>query len=89
MVAIATADREPDRTLAEAARLALNADELTVVVDNQVAASVLAKGNVERDAAASKRGHDGERRSVADVLGVLHVVRIAYRSDGIISRLPE
>jgi hypothetical protein len=58
-------------------------------VDDQVAAGVLAKGDVKRYTALSKGGHDGERRPVADALWVFHVVRIAYGSDGIISRLPE
>jgi len=88
-MAVAAADREPDCPFAEAPRLALNADQFPVVVDDQVAAGVLPERDVEPDAGVSEGGHDGERRSVADVLRVLHVVRIAYTPDGIMGRAPE
>jgi len=88
-MAVAAADSEPDCAIAEATRLALNANEVLVVVDDEVAPRVLSEGDIERHAIHPKRGHDCECRAVTDVFGVFHVVRIAYGSDGIISRLPE
>jgi hypothetical protein len=69
--------------------LALNADQFPVVVDDQVAAGVLPERDVEPHAGVSEGCHDRERRSVADILRVFHVVRIAYTSDATIGRAPE
>jgi hypothetical protein len=53
-MAVATADGEPNCALPEATRLAVNANEVPVVVDDEVAAGVLAKRDIERYTAHSE-----------------------------------
>jgi len=86
------ADGEANGSLSHASRLALDAHQFSLSLDDQVAAGVLAEGDVEAVAGLVERSHDGELRPVADdlrVLGTRHVVKFAYRSDGTMGAAPE
>jgi hypothetical protein len=89
VVPIAAAHGKSDRPGAQPSCLALQANKLSITVDDQVAAGVLAEGDIERYAAQPEGGHDRECGSIADVFGVFHVVRIAYGSDATMRRPPE
>jgi len=82
MVAVGAAHQEDDGTVPQPPGLTLDFGEYSLVFDQEVAAGVLAERHVKRVASLSQSEHDGERRAITDVFGVVHVVRLAYVPDG-------
>jgi len=81
MVQVAAAGREGDSAIDQSSGLALHSPEGFAVLNDQVAAGVLAERGVDAIAVRAKSEHDGERRAVADVLRVLHLERVPMSSD--------
>jgi len=67
----------------------LQTEKVTGLVDDEVATRVLTEWDVKSHSAEAKRRHDRQRRAIADVLRMIHVVKIAYESDGTMTRPPE
>jgi hypothetical protein len=61
MVRVTAAHAEPDRTVAQTPRLALNSRKLIAVVDHDVAPRVLAKRKEHAEALALETKKDGKR----------------------------
>jgi hypothetical protein len=88
-VVIAARSTEGDDALQELPGLALDAADSAAIVDDEVVAGVLAEGHENAVTGVSERDDDRQRRAVADILRMLHVVGIANTSDGSIARAPE
>jgi hypothetical protein len=83
MVRIAAADLEHDGAAAEASGLALHAQERRARVRHQVVARVLSERHENVESPEAESQHDGQRRLISGVLGMIHVVKtVIKRSDG-------
>jgi hypothetical protein len=89
VVPVMAAKTEHDGPLSQATRLALNPAQLPVALHDEIAPRVLAERDVEPVPKQLERGHSSKCGAVTYVLGVFHVVRIAYTSDATIGRAPE
>ncbi len=84
VMSVAAADGEPNRTLSQPPRLALNTGEANTIIDDEVIPRVLPEGKEHQEARLMKGKDDGEGRSIANRLRVLHVVQnVNTVSDGI------
>jgi len=82
MVSVATTDCKPDRALSKSPSLALHTCESIAIVDDEVVAHVLAEWDEYPEARLTQSENDRERCSVADVLGVIHSLRLPSASAG-------
>ena len=78
---VAAARREDDGSIAKSAGLALHLAEVAAVVGDEVVARVLAERHRDSISGTLQRQDDRERRVVADVLRMLHALRVPAVSD--------
>jgi hypothetical protein len=79
---IAAAYGEADGAATESSCLTLNASKMIAIVDDKVITGVLAERQEDREAGSTESEHDRERRPVADVLRVLHILSLHQGSAG-------
>ncbi len=76
MMAVTATDCKTDRTLPNPSGLALNAEDLAAIIDGKVISSVFSEGRQDAEAGLAKDKHDGEGRSISDVLWMVHRIHL-------------
>jgi len=74
MVPVGATRSEDHRAAPQAAGFALDSRETIAGFNDEVASSVLTEGDVQGKPFCSEGGHDRKKRTVADVLWVLHAL---------------